>query len=236
MLRRLVDSLRVEAREAGSNIEKAGSKIEEEQTPEKSKLVKDTSFENDMEAFENKLDLGLTCLVLAGLEDSLTSDMQKRAQALAIAVRPPLGSAPLSKDVKAKIKKQRLAVRDALKSMVSNGIPNVDTQALTQNTDFCTKLRATLMNRTADLVKQGYLGGFTIDEEVKPESLGGFTQDQKIIDVKPVLKTNLKTKPEKMSKQKPAVEEDLDSLLTEFGIILTQEKTGKGKNKKSVKH
>jgi hypothetical protein len=234
MLHALVAALR---REAG------GPEPSAEQTPEKSKLVKGVNLENQhvTEAVESKLDRGLTCLVLAGLEGGLMPDMQKRAQALAVAVRPPVGSAPLTKDVKAKVKKQRLSIRDAFKALVSTGIPNIahtDTQALAQKSNFCMKLRTVVSaeeEETEELVEQGYFGGFSFDAHSEEMNKRQHTHDTNVINLKPVLKTNLKAKPEKPEKKNKQnmvlEEEDLDSLLTEFGVVLTAEKTAKGKKK-----
>lgn len=111
MWRALVESLRNEAREAGSKIEKEhshqtpekpklvkdlvclsnrveGSTIDEGQSFEKPKLIKKNSTETVSEAFENKLDCGLTCSVSAGLEGCLASDLQKRAEPLAGCMAP----------------------------------------------------------------------------------------------------------------------------------------------------
>lgn len=233
MLRLLVDSLHREAAEADSGAQ--------DQTPEKPKLVMENHIENTTEDFENKLDRGLTCLVLAGLEGNLAPDMQKHAEAFAVAVRPPIDSPSLNKDAKAKVKKQRLCIRESFKNMLSRGIPKVcdtDAHSLTECRTFYTHIQNLLTSdaKAQDLVTRAYLGGFCTDAAVSPQRQQSSIEAEPLVDVKPVLEnlTNLKTKPKQKNKQMLVEEEDLDSLLAEFGVAVKGE-TKKAKNMKRAK-
>jgi len=181
---------------------------------------------------ELRLDLGLTCAVFTGLEGEVSKETRDILTALAIGIRPPPDTQILNKDVKNRVKKQRLIVREAFQTALSASLPEGgekdDLKALRASSELCARLRQAVAclgdsDAVAETLKAGFLGGF--DPNTVTLAPVAVVKEVEQREVEPIVGKKAGKKG-KAAEKEP---EDLDSLLAEFGVQNSEKKKGKAK-------
>jgi len=197
---------------------------------------------------ELHVDLGIACLALA--QDG--SDRALLSTAFAVAIRPPYESPELSKETKARVKKQRLRVRTAmLKILRQQAKPGKEDKAALPGklSDLvASAAEASLlggetatMGSSAELLWESFLSGFDMEAAAQGKAASVTAaeapqaqQEEETAEPEAAPAEEVAPKAGKKGKKaakQPAVEEDLDALLSEFGLEAKAEGKSAGKKK-----